>query len=256
MIFILATMNPARENSSDATQARFNQTHWSIVLPAANQLVPGAQAALEQLCETYWPPLYAYLRRQGQSPEDAKDLTQGFFAHLLGGDRLRNVHPEKGKFRSFLLACLNNYVHNERDKQQAEKRGGGQIEIPIDIHDAETGLGFEPSDPHDPATIFERKWASVLIQQVLRQLREQHIAAGKIEIFETLQTFITGDAGRGDYGVAATRLHLSEGAARVAATRLREEFRAQLRAEVGRTVSSASEIDDEIRYLLRVFCNS
>jgi RNA polymerase sigma-70 factor (ECF subfamily) len=166
------------------------------------------------------------------------------------------VHPEKGKFRSFLLACLNNYVQNERDKQQAEKRGGGQIEIRIDIHEAETGLGFEPSDPHDPATIFERKWASVLIQHVLRQLREKRIAAGKSEIFETLQPFITGDAGRGDYGVAATRLHLSEGATRVAATRLREEFRILLRAEVGRTVSSASEIDDEIRHLLRVFCNS
>jgi DNA-directed RNA polymerase specialized sigma24 family protein len=248
-------MNTTRENISDDTQARFGQTHWSNVLLAASQHMPGAQEALEQLCKIYWPPLYAFLRKQGQSPENAKDLTQGFFAHLLGGNRLLRVHPEKGKFRSFLLACLNNYVRNEWDKQNAEKRGGGQIDIPIDIHDAETGLGFEPSDKQDSACIFERKWASVLLQIVLEQLREKHIAAGKIEMFETLQPFISGEAGRGDYSAAAARLNLSAGAARVAATRLREEFRAQLRAEVGRTVSSASEIDDEIRHLLRVFRN-
>ena len=126
-------------NTAD-TQARFDQTHWSIVLPAANQHEPGAQEALEHLCKTYWPPLYAFLRRQGQSPENAKDLTQGFFAHLLRGDRLRRVRPEKGKFRSFLLTCLNNYVQNERHKQNAEKRGGGLIAIPINISEAETGL--------------------------------------------------------------------------------------------------------------------
>jgi RNA polymerase sigma-70 factor (ECF subfamily) len=248
-------MNTSREITSP-TQARFDQTNWSIILPAAQRHMPGAQDALEQLCKIYWPPLYAFLRRQGQSPENAKDLTQGFFVHLLEGDRLLNVDPSKGKFRSFLLACLNNYVQNEKAKQNAAKRGGGQIEIPINVSDAETNLGFEPSDSQDPAQIFERKWASVLLYVVLKQLREKHRAVGKLELFEILQPFITGEAGRGDYVEAAARLELSEGATRVAATRLREEFRIQLRAEVGRTVSRASEIDDEIRYLLKVLRNS
>lgn len=249
-------MNTTLEKLSHHTRARFEQTHWSVVLPAANRHEPGAPEALEQLCRTYWPPLYAFLRWQGQSPENAKDLTQGFFAHLLDGDRLRDVHPAKGKFRSFLLACLNNYVQNERAKQNAEKRGGGHIEIPINIPEAESGLGFEPSDPRDPAKIFERKWAVVLLQLVLRQLRDQHLAAGKLKFFETLQPFITGDAERGDYSAAASHLQLSEGAVRVAATRLREDFRALLRAEVGRTVGSAAEIDEEIRHLLHALRNA
>jgi RNA polymerase sigma-70 factor (ECF subfamily) len=240
----------------DDTQARFDQTHWTVVLTAASRNESGATEALEHLCRIYWPPLYAFLRRQGQSPENAKDLTQGFFAHLLDGDRLHNVHPEKGKFRSFLLACLNNYVSSERDKCNAEKRGGGRIDIPINADEAETGMGFDPPELRDPALIFEKKWASVLLQFVLQQLRDDYRAAGKDDFFEVLRPFIIGDAVRGDYSEAAARLKLSEGAARVAAARLREEYRLKLRREIGRTVGDVAEIDGEIRHLLKILRNS
>jgi len=240
----------------DDTHARFDHTHWTVVLTAADQNRPGAQDALEHLCKIYWPPLYAFLRWQGQSPENAKDLTQGFFAHLLDVDVLNNVHPEKGKFRSFLLACLNNYVASERDKSNAEKRGGGRIDIPINVSEIETNLGIDPPDVGDPALIFERKWASVLLHFVLQKLRDGYAAAGKIAFFEVLQPFITGEAVRGDYSNAASRLNLSEGATRVAAARLRDEYRLQLRREVGRTVSDVSQIDEEIRDLLRILRNS
>jgi RNA polymerase sigma-70 factor (ECF subfamily) len=151
---------------------------------------------------------------------------------------------------------LNNYVSSERNRNNAGKRGGGHVDIPINVSEAETNLGIDPPDMRDPALTFEKKWASVLLQFVLQSLRDQYAAAGKTEFFEVLQPFITGDAVRGDYWEAAARLKLSEGAARVAAARLREEYRLKLRAEVGRTVGSASEIDDEIRHLLRVLRNS
>lgn len=235
------------------TEARFDKTHWSVVLPAAEHRSPGAQQALEQLCKTYWPPLYAFLRWQGSSPEDAKDLIQGFFVHLLAGNRLEQVHPQKGKFRSFLLACLKNYTRNERDKQQAKKRGGGQMVVAINLSEAETNCGSQPSDADDPLKIFERKWAAALIDRVLEQLKQAYTACGKPGFFEALHPFLVGDAQRGDYGPVASRLQMSEGAVRAAATRMRNDFRELLRAEVGRTVSSPAEIDEELRYLFAAF---
>lgn len=215
-----------------------------------------AELALEQLCGKYWYPLYAFLRRQGRRPEDAKDLTQGFFAHLLVNDRLQNLHPAKGKFRSFLLACLNNYVQNVRDKEQAEKRGGRQIVIPIDLADAEEHYGYEPADVQDPSRIFERRWASTVIEHVLQQLKENCIKSGKAQLFETLLPFLTGEAERGDYIQPAAKLHKNENTVRQEVHRLRGEFRELLRAEVGRTVDSPAEIDGEIRYLFNVFQES
>lgn len=218
-------------------------------MAAADNQSPNACKALEQLCEKYWYPLYAFLRRQGRSPEDAKDLTQGFFAHLLAKDRLQNVHPAKGKFRSFLLACLNNYVQNERERQKADKRGGGQVTIPIDVLAAEDHYRLEPADVQDPARIFERRWAATLIEQVLQQLKAHYATDDKRGLYATLHPFLTGDAERGGYADAAAKLSKSECAVRVSVTRLREEFRTLLRAEVGRTVSSQAEIDAEIRHL-------
>ena len=165
---------------------KFEQTHWSVVLTAARQESPGAEAALEHLCQAYWYPLYAYLRHQGCEPEDAKDLVQGFFAHLLLKDRLQSVHPAKGRFRSFLLAGLANYANNERDKARTVKRGGGQIPIPIDTVSAEEHYGLEPADISDPARIFERRWACTLIEQVLQQLQEQCSRDDKAWLFRTL----------------------------------------------------------------------
>jgi RNA polymerase sigma factor (sigma-70 family) len=246
-------MAEGTSDTGNSTEARFDKTHWSVILPAANQQAPGAQEALEQLCKTYWPPLYAFLRKQGHGPEDSKDLTQGFFVHLLAKDRLQNIQPAKGKFRSFLLACLNNYVQNERDKEQAGKRGGGQTLIPIDTSEAEERCGIDPADEQDPSRIFERRWASTLISEVLSQLKEKYAQSGKVELFDVLHPFLTGEAERGNYAPAAARLKMNEGAVRTAATRLRNDYRELLRAEVGRTVDSPAGVEDEIRYLFSVF---
>jgi RNA polymerase sigma-70 factor (ECF subfamily) len=224
-----------------------------VILPAAGQQTPAAQEALEQLCRIYWPPLYAFLRRQGRTPEDAKDLTQGFFGHLLAGSRLQQVHPAKGKFRSFLLACLQNYVQNERDKEQTLKRGGGYELLSLDLSDAEHRAAPEPVTADDPSKAFERRWAATLIEHVLQSLKAKYAQSGKSELFLVLHPFLTGEAERGGYAEPAAKLQLSEGAVRVAATRLRNEFRALLRSEVARTVGSPAEIDDEIRYLFSVF---
>lgn len=223
-------------------------THWtSVVVPAS---LESAQA-LEELCVKYWYPLYAFLRRQGRSPEDAKDLTQGFLAQLLANGALGKVDRTKGKFRSFLLACLNNYVQNERDREHAVKRGGGQPTVPIDVLAAEDHYHLEPADVQDPARIFERRWATTLIEHVLQQLKSRYARDQKLELFEALLPYLNGDAERGGYSEIAARLNKSEGAVRVTVTRLREEFRDLLRAEVGRTVSSPAEIDTEIRHLFK-----
>jgi RNA polymerase sigma factor (sigma-70 family) len=249
-----ASMMEARAAATSGdTEARFGQTDWFLILPAARPQTPDAQEALAQLCAVYWPPLYAFLRKQGRSPEDAKDLTQGFFLHLLSAHRLENVYPAKGKFRSFLLACLQHYVQNEHDKERAQKRGGGQVPLPFDLSDAELRAAPEPAELDDPAQAFERHWAATLIEQVLQKLKARYAQEGKSESYGVLYPFMTGEAPRGGYAEAAARLETSEGAVRVAATRLREEFRELLRAEVGRTVGSPVEIEDEIRYLFRVF---
>jgi RNA polymerase sigma factor (sigma-70 family) len=237
-------------NRGPATRAGFEATHWTNVQRAANEHVAGAQAALEQLCKTYWPPLYAFLRKQGRNPEDAKDLTQGFFLHLLSKNRLQNVAPEKGRFRSFLLAALNNYARNEWDKQGAQKRGGGEAVLPFQIEGGEETGCWEPSDNEDPAKAFERAWASTLLAQVLEQLKSQWAADGKSEVFDVLYPFVTGEADHGGYSQAAQRLGMNEGAARTAATRLRQEYRKLLRAEVARTVGNPAEIDEELSHLI------
>lgn len=232
------------------TKAGFENTHWTIVLDAASQQTAEAHQALGQLCKTYWPPLYAFLRAQGRSRADAEDLTQGFLTYLLDKNGLRHVHPAKGKFRSFLLASLQNYAHNERDKQWAQKRGGGDTPFPIDASDIESA--GQLADLQDPARLFERRWASTLISEVLRQLQERCVRAAKAELFEALHPFLTGENERGNYSAAASRLQMNEGAVRTAVSRLRNEYRELLRAEVGRTVETAAEVDDEIRYLFQI----
>lgn len=235
------------------TEARFDPTHWSLILRAAHQQILGAQDALGQLCEIYWPPLYAFLRRQGRTPEDAKDLTQGFFLHLLSRDWLGTVHPAEGKFRTFLLRCLKRYLMNEYDKAHAQKRDEGRLPISLNASEAETHYHPEPSDPDDPAKAFDRHWASILLAHVLEQLRLATMRDGKEALHEALLPFLTDEAERGDYAVVATKLNMNEGAVRTAASRLRKTYRELLRRELGRTVSSPPEIDEEIRYLRSVF---
>jgi RNA polymerase sigma-70 factor (ECF subfamily) len=237
-----------------ATDARFDHTHWSVVLAAAEQQTPGAAQALEELCRAYWPPLYAFLRRSGNSPADAQDLVQGFFAHLLSdAAALRAVHPAQGRFRSFLLACLTHYTRNEHRKAGRQMRGGGFFHVPIDPLLAEENYGLLPADEADPAKLAMRAWANTLIMRVTDQLRERFAAEGKAAQFERLKKFLDGRTDRGDYAQAAADLGLTEGAVRVAVHRLRVECRELLRREVARGVSQPADIEGEIRDLFAAF---
>lgn len=233
-------------------ETRFATTCWTVVLDAASISSPQAAAALNDLCQTYWKPLYAYLRRCGHSAQDAEDLTQGFLAHLLANQALRTVSPLKGKFRSFLLASLKNYLANERGKAIARKRGCGQPCLALDDPSVEQSYLREPVDHLSPDKIYERHWAHTLLEQVRRRLRDEYAAAAKSDRFELLAGFLPGEQSPVTQAVAAQRLGMSEGAFKVEAHRLRQRFRAALRDEVAHTVSRPEEIDEELRHLIRI----
>ncbi|HEV7924399.1 MAG TPA: sigma-70 family RNA polymerase sigma factor [Verrucomicrobiae bacterium] len=241
----------SRERGS-LTVARFGETHWSVIRSAMDKQRPaGADAALESLCRVYWPPLYAYIRRLGESPHDAQDLTQAFFARFLERDFLAAVDQEKGRFRSFMLAALKHFLSNERDKQRAQKRGGGRSLVPIDFHDAESHCGFEPSQNVTPEIIFQRRWASALLEQALARLRGEYADAGKEVWFEQLKQTLTEGRGTIAYADLAARLKTSEAAVKMAVHRLRQRYREAIRSEIAATVAHPSQIEDELREVLR-----
>ncbi len=208
-----------------------------------------ARSALETLCRTYWQPIYAFVRRQGHSPHDAQDLTQEFFARLLENQSLADVDRTKGRFRSFLLASLKHFLANERDKVHAQKRGGGQVLIPIDAQSAETTCGVDPADRTTADKIFDRRWALAVLDHALQRLREEHIRAGKETLFEQLKVTLTEASRSVRYTEIAARLDMSEGAVKVAVHRLRQRYRELVRAEIADTVATASEVEEEIRAL-------
>jgi len=221
-----------------------------VVLTAARNDTTRARAALENLCQTYWPPLYAYVRRRGYLPEDAQDLTQEFFARLLERNAVATVAPEKGRFRSFLLASMNHFLADEWDKARAQKRGGGKV-IPLDLPNAETRLGEVPAENFTPEKAFEHRWAITLLEQVYRQLGEEYRAQDKAAVFDTLRVTLAGKSEAAPYVELARQLNMNEGAVKVAVHRLRQRYRALLRETIADTVSSPDEVEDELRYLFR-----
>ena len=235
--------------SNSGTQAVFGNTRWTdIINPGAN----GDTKALEELCRAYWPPLYAFLRRSGHTPHDAQDLVQGFFAHLLAKEsRLQSAHPSKGRFRSFLLACLKNYSANRRawDAVRAPK----EPLISIDEELAEERYHHEPADVTDPAILFERRWAATVVEQVAERLREKWTKDGDADLFAALVPYLNGESDRGDYAIIASKVGMIDGAVRTAVTRLRQEYRKLLLKEISRTVEDPSEVEDELRALFAIF---
>ncbi|MGB8370600.1 MAG: sigma-70 family RNA polymerase sigma factor [Limisphaerales bacterium] len=227
----------------------FVTTHWSLVVSAGRNDTTHARNALEKLCRAYWFPIYAFVRRQGHGPHDAQDLTQEFFARLLEKNYLAGADPAKGRFRSFLLASLKHFLANEWDKTKAQKRGGGQVMIPMDIKRAENSGGFEPADNLTAENIFERRWALTLLEQVLRRLRAEYVRDGREKLFEQLKPTLTETSRTVGYAEIATRLGTTEGAVKVAVHRLRQRYREVLRAEIADTVASPGEVEDEIRNL-------
>jgi RNA polymerase sigma-70 factor (ECF subfamily) len=202
-----------------------------------------------ELAGLYWFPLYAYLRRKGNSPPQAEDLVQGFFTRLLEKDVLATVDRSKGKFRSFLLASLKNFLANEWDKSQAQKRGGGQNTLSLDALDAEARYAAEPADKMTPERVFERRWALAVLEQVLMRLREEYAGRGQGATFAALEQVLVGGHGAG-YAQIAERLSMTEDAVKVAGHRLRRRYRQLLREEISQTVSEPALIDEEIRQLL------
>ena len=228
---------------------QFASTRWTQILAAANPRHPDAREALTALCRTYWPPLYAFVRRRGFSPADSEDLTQGFFARLLRLDSLAEVRRERGRFRAFLLASLQNYLADERDRALAEKRGAGLV-VSINAAEAEAGYQREPADTTaTPDAAFDRAWALTLLNTVVTRLRTDYAAAGQETTFAALSFSLTGDRSTLPYAELAARLGLSEPAVRVAVHRLSKRYRQLLREEIAQTVARPEEVDDELRAL-------
>ena len=229
--------------------AHFCTTHWSIVLAAGSDSTR-ARDALEKLCQTYWYPLYAFVRRMGHSPHDSEDLVQAFFAQCLEKNYLDAADQAKGRFRSFLLIALKRFLANEWDKTRTRKRGGGAPQISLDALTAEQRYALEPAEQLTADRLFERRWALTLLDKVISRLREEQVAAGKRDAFELLKDSLT-QGGRGTpYVELAARLHTSEGAVKVAIHRLRQRYRELLEAEIANTVASPEEVVEERRYLL------
>ena len=260
MSFCLDRHVPVDESQASANQAApttqdgpvaFTTTHWSVVL-AAQGPSPAAEKALEKLCRTYWRPIYGFVRRQGVASEEAKDLTQGFFALLLERRDLETVRKEKGRLRSYLLTSLKHFLTNERNRAMAIKRGEGQRLIPLDEFNERERAGFEPADTSTAEQIYERRWALALLDQVLIRLGDEYRAAGNVILFERLKALLTGEPDRRSQTQIAAELGMTENAVKQAFHRLRERYRQVLREEVAHTVVAPGDIEDELRHLITV----
>lgn len=247
---------PARDSSvatarNAAEPARFATTRWSVVLHAGRSDSTGTNDALANLCRTYWFPLYAHVRRRGHRPHDAEDLTQAFFARLLAQRTLARADPARGRFRSFILAVLDRFLADEWDKVRAQKRGGGQAFVSLDVAAAERRLELEAADNGSPDRAFDRRWANALLEDVLQQLQSEYAAAGRAGLFEALKPTLVGIRESQPYAELAARLGSSEGALKVAVHRLRKRYRELLEAGIADTVTTPEEANEEKRHLLR-----
>ena len=230
---------------------RFCTTRWSAVLLSAQSELPGSQAALAELCKIYWYPIYTFVRRRGYGPDDAEDLTQGFFLHLLDHKALRQVSPVKGKFRSFLAASLQNYLLDRAEHAQCLKRGGNIDFVPLDTNFAEHRCQLGKLDVLTADKIFDARWAITLLDTAMIRLAQQYAAQGKTSVFETLKPYIDPINSKVSlsYEQVANTLGVSVGAAKTLIHRLRKQYSCLLREEVGRTVADPAEIDEEIHAL-------
>jgi RNA polymerase sigma-70 factor (ECF subfamily) len=246
----------AEDKSPGTVPARgdvFATTRWTVVLAAGDRSSPSADAALEELCRTYWYPLYAYVRRQGHAPADAQDLTQEFFARLLQKNYLAGVSSNRGRFRAFLLAALKHFLANEWDRAHRQKRGGGATLLSLDWQDADTRYQIDPPDHLSPDKLYDRAWATTLLEQVVARLREESVAEGRGGQFEMLKFYLMTGKNDVPHAEAAAALVMSEGAVRVAVHRLRRRYRELLKQEIVQTLSDPAQAGEEMRALLGAF---
>ncbi|MBL7223694.1 MAG: sigma-70 family RNA polymerase sigma factor [Candidatus Brocadiae bacterium] len=238
------------ERRARAPGSRFATTHWSIVVAARGERTTAARQALATLCEAYWYPLYAYVRRRGYAAADAQDLTQAFFAALLEKQYLRTADRERGRLRSFLLTALKRFVSKQWARAHTLKRGGAHSPVPLDPRSGETRYALEPSHDWTPERLYERRWALTLLEQVMARLRRKYADDGKAELFDHLKAFLTGQSGAPSYRQVACDLDTTEGAVKVAVHRLRRRYRELLRSEIAHTVADPQDAEDELRLLL------
>ena len=231
--------------------AAFTTTHWSVVLEAQSES-PAAQDALEKLCRIYWRPIYSFVQRQGIGPEEAKDITQGFFADLLEHKSLTAVRKEKGRFRSYLLGALKYFLADERRRATAIKRGKGQRLIPLEELSAHERLDMEPADPITAEQIYERRWASTVLEHVLDLLKNEYGAAGNALLFDSLKQLLPDEPGSPSQADIAGQLGMTDNAVRQAFHRFRQRYQLLLREEITHTVATPGDIEDELRHLIAV----
>lgn len=237
----------------ESGESGFTTTHWSVVLKARQNAPPEAQDALEKLCRAYWYPLYAFVRRQGYTPEEAEDLTQDFFARFLHKDYFRLASPERGRFRCFLLASCKHFLCNAYRQRQTAKRGGNVAFVPWDRYSPEERYQHEPVDPVTPDLSYDRAWALTLLERNLETLRREYAAQGKSRLFEGLQGVLSGERSEQGYAAMGRALGMSEPAVKMAALRLRRRYGELLRAEIAQTVAQPELVDAEIRHLFVLF---
>jgi RNA polymerase sigma factor (sigma-70 family) len=233
------------------SRAGFATTRWTIVNAVRQTSQSQAANALAELCEGYWPPLYAFLRRRGYRPEEAQDLTQGFFARLLETASIRTADPARGRFRSFLLTALKRYVINEHERSAAARRGGGHAHFSLDFDEAERAYAVEPSTDETPDRLFNRRWAAIALDRALQRLRTEYFELGRATLADALLPYLTDTGELPPYRVVAARLDISEGAVKVAVHRMRQRYGGILRSEIAETVLGEEEVDAELRELLQ-----
>jgi RNA polymerase sigma-70 factor (ECF subfamily) len=232
--------------------AQFATTHWSVVLAAGDPASPDSRAALERLCQTYWYPLYAFVRREGHSSENAKDLTQSFFERFLEKHYLRDVLQEKGRFRTFLLTTLRRFLCDQFDRSMAVKRGGGTRLVPLDALEAEAQFSQATTSTKSPEEMFDRAWAETVVRSSVERLGAEYGAGDQAALFAEIKGYLSQPADRAAYTASAQRLGMSADAVAMAVVRLRRRYRAAVRVEVANTVATPAEIEDEMRYLVEL----
>jgi RNA polymerase sigma-70 factor (ECF subfamily) len=229
----------------------FVTTHWTVVLLAGQEgKVPEAREAFAQVYLDYWYPLYAYARRRGYAPPNAEDITQDFFVHLMEKKSLQGLEQLGGRFRSFLLRSLDNFLANDWDRRHAQKRGNGEPVLSLNVEDGEAKYSLATPDRDTPESLFERQWVVTLLAKVLETLRRDCASGGKAQLFEDLRLHLQGDRQGPAYAEIAARHGLSEGAVKVTVHRLRHRYGELLRQEIARTVSSPAEVDEELSHLI------
>jgi RNA polymerase sigma factor (sigma-70 family) len=229
----------------------FTTTHWSVVIEAQSES-PTAQEALEKLCQIYWRPIYSFVQRQGIAPEEAEDVTQAFFVDLLEHKNLAAVRKEKGRFRSYLLGALKYFLADERRRALAVKRGKGQRPVPLEELSAHERTQMEPTDPVTAEQIYERRWASTVLERVLALLKDEYVAAGNAKLFDSLKQLLPDEPGSPSQADIAGQLGMTANAVRQAFHRFRQRYQSLLREEISHTVATPGDVEDELRHLIAV----